>query len=266
MKSTHLAAAASLALAAALPNPAAAQPATSSAPTSIVLVHGAFADGSAWNRVIPHLQAEGYRVVAVQNTLTSLEADLETTRRVIEAQPGPVVAVGHSYGGAVITGATAGQPHVKALVYIAALIPEAGELVGELYQKFGPSDLVPALQSDAAGYLSIDPAQLHELFAHDVLPAEAAVMASTQKPIHGSAFEQSVPEAGWKRIPSYVLVATGDRAIKPELLRYMAQRIGAETSEIDASHVPFLSRPEVVADLIIRAARAHASTPVSATR
>jgi pimeloyl-ACP methyl ester carboxylesterase len=225
------------------------------APTTIVLVHGAFADGSAWSRVIPQLQRNGFRVVAVQNTLTSQEADLATTRRVIESQPGPAIAVGHSYGGAVITGAAAGNTNVKALVYVAAFAPEGGEILGQLYDKFGPADLGPALVSDSGGFLSIDPAKLHAVFAHDVTAEEAAVMGATQKPIHGSAFAASVAHAAWKDIPSYYLLATGDRAIKPELQRYMAERIGAQTLEIDASHVPFLSQPEAVAEFIIKAAR-----------
>lgn len=239
---------------------AAAETSSGSAPTSIVLVHGAFADGSAWARVIPRLQQQGYRVIAVQNTLTSQSADIATTRRVIEAQPGPVIAVGHSYGGAVITGAAAGNPNVKALVYVAALVPEAGEVLGELYESFGVPELKPALIPDAAGFLSIDAAKLHALFAHDVSETEAQVMAATQKPIHGSAFAESVPQAAWKSIRSYYLVATGDRAIKPELQRFMARRIGAKTIEVDASHVPFLSQPDVVASFIAQAARETSSS------
>lgn len=226
-----------------------------SAPTSIVLAHGAFADGSAWARVIPLLQARGYNVIAVQNTLVSQEADVATTKRVIDAQTGPVIAVGHSYGGAVITGAAAGNPNVKALVYVAALAPEAGEVLGELYTKFGPSDLATALVPDSAGFLTIEPSKLHAAFAHDVSAEEARVMAATQKPIHSGAFAQSVPQAAWKNIPSYFLVATGDRAIKLELQRFMAERIGAKTIDVDASHVPFLSKPKEVADFIDRAAR-----------
>jgi pimeloyl-ACP methyl ester carboxylesterase len=234
-----------------------------SVPTSIVLAHGAFADGSAWARVIPLLQERGYKVIAVQNTLVSQEADVATTRRVIEAQAGPVIAVGHSYGGAVITGAAAGNPNVKALVYVAALAPDAGEVLGELYSKFGPSDLVPALVPDSAGFLSIEPSKLHAAFAHDVSDEEARVMAATQKPIHGGAFEQSVPQAAWKDIPSYFLVATGDRAIKPELQHFMAARMGAKTIDVDSSHVPFLSHPKEVADFIDRAARETIGAPRS---
>ena len=226
-----------------------------SAPTSIVLAHGAFADGSAWSRVIPLLQAKGYHVIAVQNTLVSQEADVATTRRVIEAQRGPVIAVGHSYGGAVITGAAAGNANVKALVYVAALAPEAGEVLGELYTKFGPSDLATALVPDSAGFLTIEPSKLHAAFAHDVSAEEAQVMAATQKPIHSDAFAQSVPQAAWKTIPSYFLIATSDHAIKLELQRFMAERIGAKTIDVDASHVPFLSKPKEVADFIDRAAR-----------
>lgn len=229
-------------------------------PTSIVLVHGAFADGSAWSRVIPLLQERGYNVIAVQNTLVSQEADVATTKRVIDAQAGPVIAVGHSYGGAVITGAAAGNPNVKALVYVAALAPDAGEVLGELLNKFGPADLSTALVPDSAGFLSIEPSKLHAFFAHDVSAEEARVMAATQKPIHSAAFAQSVPQAAWKTIPSYFLIANGDRAIKPELQRFMAKRIGAKSIEVEASHVPFLSQPKVVADFIDRAARETVAT------
>lgn len=227
----------------------------SAPPTSIVLVHGAFADGSAWTRVIPGLQQQGFRVVAVQNPLASYAEDVATTRRVIEAQPGPVIAVGHSYGGAVITAAAAGSGKVKALVYVAALMPDAGEGIGELYESFGEPELKPALVADAAGFLSIDPARLHALFAHDVTAEEARVMGATQKPIHGSIFAESPPQAAWKEIPSYYLVATGDRAIRAALQRHMVQRAGAKSVEVDASHVPFLSQPEAVIRFIGQAAR-----------
>ncbi|PBB69259.1 alpha/beta hydrolase [Mesorhizobium sp. WSM4312] len=222
---------------------------------TIVLVHGAFADGTGWQHIIPILQHDGYTVIAVQNALTSLADDIETTRRVIEAQKGPVVAVGHSYGGAVITGAAAGNDNVKALVYIAAFAPEAGEAIGAHTKEF-PSALGPALRPDAAGFITIDPAQFRELFAKDVPAEEASVMAAAQKPIIGSAFASSVTAAAWKTIPSWYLVAQQDRAINPDLERFYAKRMGATTAEIKSSHVPFVSHPKEVARLIEQAASA----------
>ena len=224
---------------------------------TIVLVHGAFADGTGWQHIIPILQRDGYTVIAVQNALNSLAGDVETTKRVIAGLKGPVVAVGHSYGGAVITGAAAGNSNVKALIYIAAFAPEAGEPIGAYTLKY-PSSLGPALIPDAAGFVTIDPTQFRELFAQDVSVTEASVMAAAQKPIIGSAFASSVAEAAWKTIPSWYLVAQQDRAINPDLERFYARRMGATTAEIKSSHVPFVSHPKEVARLIEQAASAQA--------
>jgi pimeloyl-ACP methyl ester carboxylesterase len=224
---------------------------------TIVLVHGAFADGTGWQRVIPILQRDGYEVIAVQNPLASLAGDVETTKRVIDAQKGPVVLVGHSYGGAVITGAAAGSSNVKALVYLAAFAPEAGEPVGAFGEKY-PVDLNSALKPDSAGFLYVDRARFRELFCADVPATEARVAAATQKPIHNSAFGASVPQAAWKNIPSWYLVSQDDRAINPELERFYAKRMNAKTSEVKASHVAFISHPDVVARLIEQAAAAAA--------
>ena len=221
---------------------------------TIVLIHGAFADGSSWQHVIPILERDGYSVIAVQNALASLAGDVETTKRVIDAQPGPMVVVGHSYGGAVITGAAAGNPNVKALVYIAAFAPEAGEPIGVYGDKY-PAPLGGALKPDAAGFLYIDRARFREVFCADVPAMEASVMAATQKPIIGSAFGGSVDQAAWKTIPSWYLVTQDDRAINPDLERFYAKRIGAKTTEIKSSHVPFISHPGEVARLIEQAAR-----------
>jgi pimeloyl-ACP methyl ester carboxylesterase len=231
-------------------------PVAATKPT-IVLVHGAFADGTGWQHVIPILQRDGYTVIAVQNALASLQGDVETTKRVIDAQKGPVVAVGHSYGGAVITGAAAGNGNVKALVYIAAFAPEAGEPVGAFGEKY-PAALGQALRPDAAGFLYIDRAQFHDVFARDVSRAEASVMAATQKPITGSVFGASVAQAAWKTVPSWYLVTQDDQAINPELQRFYARRMGAKTTEVKSSHVPFISRPRDVARLIEQAASAAA--------
>jgi pimeloyl-ACP methyl ester carboxylesterase len=189
----------------------------------------------------------------VQNPLTSLATDVETTKRVVAAQPGPVVLVGHSYGGAVITGAAAGSPNVKALVFIAAFAPDSGEPIGAFGEKY-PAPLGAALRPDKAGFLYIDPAQFHTVFAADLPVAETRVMAATQKPIIGNVFGATVDQATWRTIPSWYLVAQDDRAINPDLERFYAKRMGARTTEIKSSHVPFLSHPVVVARLIEQAA------------
>lgn len=222
---------------------------------SIVLVHGSWADATSWQHVIPLLQQAGYTVIAVQNPLISLMDDIATTKRVIDAQSGSVVAVGHSYGGAVITGATVGNPQVSALVYIAGWAPASGESISQLLGKSAPSPLLTAIAPDAAGFLYIDREKFHEVFAHDVPTTEAQVMAVAQKPANGVTFEQSVEDAAWKTIPSWYLVAQDDRAINPELQRFMANRMGAKTTEIKASHVPYISQPQEVANLILEAAR-----------
>lgn len=231
---------------------------TTNTKPAIVLVHGAFADGSSWQRVIPLLERDGYTVTAVQNPLTSLPDDVATTKRVIDAQKGSIIVVGHSYGGSVITGAAAGNPRVKALVYINAHAPDAGENTNELNGKYAPPPLASALVPDAAGFLYVDRSKLHDVFARDLPPAEASVLAATQKPINSVAFDQSVTNVAWKTIPSWYLVGQEDQSINPDLQRFMAKRIGAKTTEIKASHVPFLSHPNEVAKLIETAATATA--------
>jgi pimeloyl-ACP methyl ester carboxylesterase len=227
----------------------------SEAKPTIVLVHGAFADASGWQAVIPILQRDGYKVIAVQNSLASLAGDVETTKRVIDAQAGPVVAVGHSYGGAVISGAAAGNANVKALVYIAAFAPEPGEPIDKFLEKY-PSDLGAAAVPDAAGFLYIDPVKFHDVFAGDISKSQTQVMAVTQKPIAGAIFKQSVAAVAWKVIPSWYMVSQQDRALNPDLERFYAKRINARTTEIKSSHVAFISHPQEVAKLISEAAAA----------
>ena len=222
--------------------------------TSIVLVHGAFADGSSWNKVIPILEAEGFAVTAVQNPLKSLADDVASTKRVIEDQEGDVVLVGHSYGGAVITEAAANNPKVKALVYVAAFAPDAGETLGGLGEKYPATPLARALAPDSAGFLYIDRSKFHEVFAHDVPADTAALLAATQKPIAAAIFGESVKAVAWKTVPSWFVVSTQDKAINPDLERFMAKRMNAETTEINASHVSFLSQPKVIAKIIETAA------------
>ena len=220
---------------------------------TIVLVHGAFADGSSWSKVIPILQKDGYTVIAVQNPLTSFPADVETTKRAIAMQTGPVVLVGHSYGGAVITQAAAGNANVKALVYVAAFAPDTGEPIGAFGDRY-PTQLGTGFRPDAAGFLYIDPAKFHELFAADVPLAETRVAAATQKPIIGSVFGVAPDQAAWKTIPSWYIVSQDDKAINPDLERLYAKRMNAKTTEVKASHVAFLSHPDVVVRVIEQAA------------
>jgi pimeloyl-ACP methyl ester carboxylesterase len=223
--------------------------------TTVILVHGAFADGGSWGEVIPLLEQEGYDVIAVQNPLTSYADDVATTRRVIDAQSGSVVLVGHSYGGAVITGAGVGAANVRALVYIAAFAPDTGDNLQALLGKY-PSKIGAALVPDAAGFLYIDRSRFEEVFAADVADRTRSVMNASQKPIHSSIFGQQYEVAAWKEIPSWYLVATEDQAINPELQRVFAQRMNATTDEVTASHVPFASQPDAVAAIIRKAAEA----------
>jgi pimeloyl-ACP methyl ester carboxylesterase len=225
---------------------------------SIILVHGAFADATGWQKVILLLEKEGYSVTAVQNPLKSIADDVATTKRMIDAQPGDVILVGHSYGGVVITGAGAGVAKVKALVYVAAFGPDAGEKIGELIESHPPSLLGPALRPDSAGFLFIDRSQFREVFAKDVSDDEAAVMAATQKPISAASFGETLPAAAWKTIPSWYIVSAQDQAIHPDLERFMANRMGATTSELTASHVSFISQPEEIVKVILAAAEAVA--------
>lgn len=247
----------------AVSQPLIAQDATVNQPDSlakptIVLVHGAFADGSAWQKVIPLLQQDGYNVIAVQNPLSALEDDIATTKRVIDAQKGPVVVVGHSYGGAVITAAASGNPNVKALVYIAAFAPDTAEPVAGLTEKY-PTELSDALRPDSAGYLYIDRAMFHELFAQDVSEKEASVMAATQKPADSTTFSATITtQPAWKTIPTWYLVAENDHTINPDLERFYAKRMDATTREVESSHVPFISHPDVVVEIIEEAAVAVA--------
>ena len=221
---------------------------------SIVLVHGAYVDGTSWQRVIPLLEQDGYTVTAVQIPLTSLAEDVAVTKRVIEAQKGAVVVAGHSYGGNVMTGAAAGNPQVKGLVYINALAPDVGETTNDLGRRYAAPPISTAIVSDTANFLYVDREKFHALFAGDVSAAEAQIMAATQKPIASAAFDQAVNDVAWKTIPSWYLVTQADQAINPELQRFMAKRMGAKTIEVNSSHVSPVSHPNEVAKLIEAAA------------
>lgn len=169
----------------------------------------------------------------------------------IDTQSGPVVVAAHSYGGAVATAAAAGRQNVRALVYLAAFAPDAGETFSDLLGRFGESDAIAALVPDAGGFLSIDPARFPDVFAGDLPAEQAQVMAAAQKPLTGAIFGASIGDApAWRTIPSWYVVAQQDRVIKPELERFMAQRMGARTSEIESSHVVYISHASEVARLI----------------
>jgi pimeloyl-ACP methyl ester carboxylesterase len=237
-------------------NKAESHPASSK--PAIVLVHGAFADGSSWAKVIPLLEKDGYYVTAVQIPLTSYADDVATTKRVIDAQTGPVVVVGHSYGGAVITQAAANNGNVKALVYVEAFAPDVGETIAAAGAKYPAPPLGPALKPDAAGFLWVDRAKFRDVFCHDVPAAEARIAAATQKPIVAASFEAAPTDAAWKSVPSWFIVSTQDKAINPELMRAQANRAHGTLTEGTWSHVPFLSQPRVVVKVIEDAAK-HAS-------
>jgi len=222
---------------------------------AIVLVHGAFADASSWAKVIPILEKDGYYVTAVQIPLTSLPDDVATAKRVIDAQKGPVVVVGHSYAGAVITDAAAGNANVKSLVYVNAFAPDSTETIAEAGTKFPQPPLNSALIPDSAGFLYVDRAKVHDVFCKDVPESEARIIAATQKPLSKSVFEAKVTNVAWKTIPSWFIVGKEDRAISPDLERFYAKRMNAKTTELNSSHVPFLSHTQEVVKVIEQASK-----------
>lgn len=231
--------------------PALAPAATSN--TTVVLVHGAFVDGSEWNKVVPLLQAKGLKVVVVQNPLTSLADDVAATNRAIAAQTGKVVLVGHSWGGMAITQAGASDK-VSALVYVAAFAPSEGQAAGDLGKEYEPPAGMKRLQSDDTGYLSLPAEVMAHDFAPDVSRAETNLMAVSQVPINSKAFGEKVSVAAWKTKPSYFIVAANDRMMATDLQLSMANKIGAKTTTLQTSHAPMLSKPQQVADVILEAA------------
>jgi pimeloyl-ACP methyl ester carboxylesterase len=232
-----------------------AAPAAAKDQASVVIVHGAFADGSDWAKVIPLLQAKGVKVTAIQNPLTSLKDDVAVTRRVLDAQTGKVVLVGHSWGGSVIS--EAGQhDKVANLVYVAAFALEPGQASAEVGKGYPVPPGAKKFVADAEGFLTLPLAAMREDFAQDVPAAQAAVMTATQGPIQVKAFEERATVAAWKSKPSYYIVAGKDRMIDPQLQRDLARKIGARTTELATSHVPQQSRPADVAKVILDAVAA----------
>ncbi len=219
---------------------------------NVILVHGAWADGSSWSRVIPLLEASGLHVVAVQNPLTSLADDVAATKRAIALQDGPVLLVGHSYGGAVITEA-GNDPKVAGLVYVAAFAPGEGESVGSISKPYPAAPLGSELRPDSQGFLSVTPKGIAEDFAQDLSKAEKQLLAATQGPTNAAAFGANITSAAWKTKPSWFVIASHDRAIPPELEKAEAARMKATSITIPSSHVAMLSHPKEVADLIEQA-------------
>lgn len=220
----------------------------------IVLVHGGFVDGSGWQRVYEILRRDGYDVAIVQNPTLSLEGDVAATKRVLSAQAGPAVLVGHSYGGVVITEA-GNHPTVAGLVYIAAFAPDRGESVAALIKDPPPGAPVPPIVPGEDGYLLLDKSKFAASFASDVAADEAAFMADSQVPWGVGALTGSVGDPAWNHKPSWYLVATDDRMIPPPAQRAMAARAGAAVVEVPGSHAIYVSQPKAVADLIAQAAR-----------
>jgi pimeloyl-ACP methyl ester carboxylesterase len=221
--------------------------------SSVILVHGAWADGSSWAKVIPLLQARGLRVTAVQLPLNSLEADVATVKRAIALEDGPTVLVGHSYGGVVITEA-GNDPKVVRLAYIAAFAPDAGQSAGSLGASVEPARLNAEIRADEEGFLKLTESGVKNDFAQDLTPNEKSILFAAQGPTAGAALGRNVSNAAWKTKPSWYLVATADRAIQPTLQRAMAKTINAKAIEVTSSHVAMLARPEETANLILEAA------------
>jgi pimeloyl-ACP methyl ester carboxylesterase len=233
---------------------------------TVVLVHGAFADSSSWNGVVASLLSDGYPVIAAANPLRGLHADAEYVRTVLDRVAGPIVLAGHSYGGSVMSEAASGNPHVKALVYVASFILEEGESTGELAAKFPGGELGDALNpvplDRAAGKdvtdLYIQQETFHAVFAADVAEDVAALMAVTQRPIVADALEEKATSAAWRTIPSWNVITRQDLAVPAESQRFMGERANSHNIEVDASHAVTVSQPGVVAQAIDEAATATA--------
>jgi pimeloyl-ACP methyl ester carboxylesterase len=226
---------------------------------NVVLVHGGFVDGSGWQRVYSALKKKGYGVTIVQNPTISLADDVAVTKRAISALTGPVILVGHSYGGVVITEA-GNDPKVTALVYIAAFAPDQGESVSSLIQNPVPGAPVPPILPPQDGYLFLDKAKFAASFAADVDADEAAFMADAQVPWGLEALQGAVTRAAWKSKPSWYLVATDDKMIPPDAQRGMSKRAGATVTETKGSHAVYVSKPDAVVSIIEQAAHAASAS------
>ncbi|MDJ1467660.1 alpha/beta hydrolase [Xanthocytophaga flava] len=220
---------------------------------NIILVHGAFADGSGWKAVYDILTKKGYNVSIVQNPLTSLTDDVNATNSVINAQEGPVILVGHSWGGTVITQAGI-NPKVVGLVYVSAFIPDSGESTAQWVSAAPPSPEAGFTKPDQFGFVYFDPAKFHGGFAGDLPKAQSDFMCASQVPIIGKCFGEVVEQAAWKTKPSYGIVSTEDKALNPNTQRTMYKRAHAKITELKGSHVVFVSQAQAVANVIMAAA------------
>jgi pimeloyl-ACP methyl ester carboxylesterase len=237
---------------------------------TIVLVHGAYADASSWSGVIERLQQQGYSVIAPANPLRGVIFDSAYTASLLNQIDGPVLLAGHSYGGAVITNAATSAPNVAGLVFVAAFAPEEGENLGDVESGSKDSVLNTALVQytyptgsggQTAVEFAINPARIREAFAADLPPETTALMAATQRPAAAAAFTDPSGPPAWKRLPSWAVVATGDKAAGADIVRSHAQRAGADIVEVEGSHVIMISQPQAVTDHILKAARAVAGSP-----
>jgi len=221
--------------------------------SNAILVHGAWADGSSWAKVIPLLAAKGLSVTAVQLPLTTFDDDVAAVERAIALVDGDVVLVGHSYAGAVI-GQAGNDPKVTLLVYIDAFAPDVGESAGSLFANFAAAPLGAEIRPDAGGFLKLTPTGIATLFAQDLPEAETAVLYATQGPINGGALGGTLTQAAWRTRPTFYLIGDSDQAILRVEQEKMATRMNATIAHVDSSHVPMLSQPQVVADFILQAA------------
>jgi pimeloyl-ACP methyl ester carboxylesterase len=220
---------------------------------NVVLVHGAWADGSSWSKIIPLLQAQGYQVACAHNPLSSVADDVASTNRIINAQDGPVLLVGHSYGGAVITEA-GHNPKVSGLVYVAAFAPDEGETLGGMAQPFGATPGLGELRPIEDGYLLLSAKGVAEDFAQDLSAEEKNTMFATQGATQGAVLATPITKAAWRAKPSWVVISENDRMIAPEQQRSTAKRMKAKTLSLPTSHVAMLAKPKEVAEFIISAA------------
>ena len=226
---------------------------TNATTMNVILVHGIWADGSSWSKVIPILQNAGHKVIAVQLPLHSLQDDVATVKRAISLIGGPVILVGHSYGGFVITNAAYNNPNVKGLVYIAAFAPNAGQSLGDFIDaKKLPKDF---LIFDSGGFVYLNPDMFPQAFAQDVDPAQAKVMAATEKPVNESILAEKSGPPAWKQLPTWYQISENDRMIPPTAQHMFAKQMNAATISIPSSHASLVSHPNEIAQLILNATK-----------
>ncbi len=226
---------------------------------NVVLVHGAWADGSSWSKLITLLQAKGLHAVAVQNPLSSIADDVASTNRIINAQDGPVLLVGHSYGGAVITEA-GNNAKVAGLVYVAAFAPEVGETLGGMAQKYPPPPGLGEIQPIEDGFLLLTRKGVFEDFGQDLSPDEKSIVFATQGATQSAVLGTPIKTAAWHTKPSWFVIAANDRMISPDQERSTAERMGAKTLTLPTSHLPMLSQPQKVANFVVEAAASFAAS------